>query len=1101
MTDGVGSVGVKIVPDARGWDAEVEAAIGRTKVRIQVALDEAQAKAKVDEVARDRKTKIKAEADTNEAKVKIDDVARDRRTTITVRADTADAGAKIDRVARDRKAKVKVEADTSGLGWMATAALGLGPGLIPLGAGALAAGAIGAPLLAGGTGLGLFAGAAKNQVAATNQINKQLQSYAKQAQNATTTAAQTKALKEYAAEYAKLNSSQLAFLRGEQQLSGAWHKLTSGTDVFGPLTQGMGILTTVLPKLKPLLDTTDKALTDILGNVDHYVKSGSFDHLVKQIDTLAGPGLTLGAQTLGNFAKGVSELGVAVGPLGLQGLQGLDHLMARFAAWGNGSASEQQFISYLGTEGPKALHTLGDLAIAITHITEAAAPWGGVVLTTLDDLLQILDKIPPNALTPVVAGISGVNLGLKAMKALGGLQEVGNGIALIGAMSDRAGSTSLANFGNGLSNASKRLSESKVNMGALSAGLAGLVVSSTSADVAITTLGDTASGALIGFGVGGPIGAAVGGLAGLLTGGLISSLHHSNAAFDSAKQAAANYGTTLDQLTGKITDATRAQAIENLGAGNIRTAASIGIGPSMLADAALGNAGDAKTIARAVEKAFSAAKANGDSVDTLIKLANAYGTLISAIGGSNAGLADQITLLKTEKELHWASVKAANGYAAALHALPSKIQTRLEALDVAPTLAQVINLAAHYNATPKSVQTYLRALGINESIAQIKALIAQADKVDRNHTIRVNADTSAAIAAFESLSGTWRSIFGALGMTETVTNPKTHKSATAVARVPMIGKLLAEGGRITGPGTGTSDSIWARVSNGEFVMNAKATSAYLPLLEAMNARRFATGGPVTPGQLAASLPSITSKVKKSRRVAGVKPLTAQQLAAAQYAFTLSESMSVASIDRAFHNFSAKLEAHGEHVVGTFDRLRRAAERNVETYASTSRQLQALQANVSSIQSAAANSFNHNVFGGTYAELVTQLSADKNDAIAMKNAINLAKKHGLSGDFGAQLAASGNLGLAQSLAGMTKAQISSVQALYGARGKADTALGNTAASFYTAEISQMNALLKANAAALKTFNAEARQIGNRVEAGAAAGMRHQSTQIANRTRTR
>jgi TP901 family phage tail tape measure protein len=42
------------------------------------------------------------------------------------------------------------------------------------------------------------------------------------------------------------------------------------------------------------------------------------------------------------------------------------------------------------------------------------------------------------------------------------------------------------------------------------------------------------------------------------------------------------------------------------------------------------------------------------------------------------------------------------------------------------------------------------------------------------------------------------------------------------------------GGFVSGPGTGTSDSIIARVSNGEFVVNADATSQHRALLEAIN---------------------------------------------------------------------------------------------------------------------------------------------------------------------------------------------------------------------------------------------------------------------------
>jgi len=57
--------------------------------------------------------------------------------------------------------------------------------------------------------------------------------------------------------------------------------------------------------------------------------------------------------------------------------------------------------------------------------------------------------------------------------------------------------------------------------------------------------------------------------------------------------------------------------------------------------------------------------------------------------------------------------------------------------------------------------------------------------------------------------------------------------ATAISTVKSA--KFAEGGKVNGPGTGTSDSIPARLSNGEFVMTAKATNMFEPLLAAMNA--------------------------------------------------------------------------------------------------------------------------------------------------------------------------------------------------------------------------------------------------------------------------
>ena len=55
----------------------------------------------------------------------------------------------------------------------------------------------------------------------------------------------------------------------------------------------------------------------------------------------------------------------------------------------------------------------------------------------------------------------------------------------------------------------------------------------------------------------------------------------------------------------------------------------------------------------------------------------------------------------------------------------------------------------------------------------------------------------------------------------------------------------ADGGLVFGPGTGRSDSILARLSNGEFVVNSASTRRNLPLLTAINsAPGFQDGGPV-----------------------------------------------------------------------------------------------------------------------------------------------------------------------------------------------------------------------------------------------------------------
>lgn len=56
--------------------------------------------------------------------------------------------------------------------------------------------------------------------------------------------------------------------------------------------------------------------------------------------------------------------------------------------------------------------------------------------------------------------------------------------------------------------------------------------------------------------------------------------------------------------------------------------------------------------------------------------------------------------------------------------------------------------------------------------------------------------------------------------------------ATAISTVKSA--KFAKGGKVKGPGTGTSDSIPAMLSNGEYVMTAEATRRFEPLLDAMN---------------------------------------------------------------------------------------------------------------------------------------------------------------------------------------------------------------------------------------------------------------------------
>lgn len=66
------------------------------------------------------------------------------------------------------------------------------------------------------------------------------------------------------------------------------------------------------------------------------------------------------------------------------------------------------------------------------------------------------------------------------------------------------------------------------------------------------------------------------------------------------------------------------------------------------------------------------------------------------------------------------------------------------------------------------------------------------------------------------------------------TTVATVLSNIATATQTVKSAKFATGGLVTGPGTGTSDSIPAQLSNGESVMTARATSMFAPLLSSFN---------------------------------------------------------------------------------------------------------------------------------------------------------------------------------------------------------------------------------------------------------------------------
>ncbi len=98
--------------------------------------------------------------------------------------------------------------------------------------------------------------------------------------------------------------------------------------------------------------------------------------------------------------------------------------------------------------------------------------------------------------------------------------------------------------------------------------------------------------------------------------------------------------------------------------------------------------------------------------------------------------------------------------------------------------------------------------------------------------------------AFSSSATVWDGIAGAVAAISTITTIISQiKSLNSTAAEEGAKYHYARGGLVTGPGTGTSDSIPARLSNGEAVMTARAVVDWGPVLSMMN---VTSGGNAIP---------------------------------------------------------------------------------------------------------------------------------------------------------------------------------------------------------------------------------------------------------------
>ena len=141
-------------------------------------------------------------------------------------------------------------------------------------------------------------------------------------------------------------------------------------------------------------------------------------------------------------------------------------------------------------------------------------------------------------------------------------------------------------------------------------------------------------------------------------------------------------------------------------------------------------------------------------------------------------------------------------------------------------------------ASIKNEQAYAKAMGgVTKSLTGLLDVLGEDNKefamMSKMITLfQITVDTGKALSAGIASASSLPFPANMAAIATTVATVLAN-IATAVSTVKSAN--FAKGGKVEGPGTGTSDSIPANLSNGEFVSTAKATELFEPLLRVMNA--------------------------------------------------------------------------------------------------------------------------------------------------------------------------------------------------------------------------------------------------------------------------
>lgn len=192
------------------------------------------------------------------------------------------------------------------------------------------------------------------------------------------------------------------------------------SDSLSPTTLGvfsriMDGLTGVFPKLTPLVEDAGKAIHGFIDGIGDGPGDAAFRKFYDMVKTQGGDSLLSFLNTAKNVIAGVTGILNAFDPGEFS--QGLEGLSERFARWGDrlgASSSFQKFMDYAREQGPKVVEFIEKLSGATGRLLDGLSGPGGLALTVLSGVLDVISKIPVPVLEQIAISLPLIALGVKA---------------------------------------------------------------------------------------------------------------------------------------------------------------------------------------------------------------------------------------------------------------------------------------------------------------------------------------------------------------------------------------------------------------------------------------------------------------------------------------------------------------------------------------------------------------------------------------------------------------------------------------------------------------------------------------------------------------